>query len=297
MRISMSRSFPNKLPRASVISHLLSYEKCNRSLTLVVSQSFLNRDREGADGRVRPRESWAETLTIKTVLVLFDIDGTLLRRAGPHHRDALIHGVRKVLGVETRNDNIAVHGKLDPEILLEMMANAGISRRRARTALPAIHRAAERHYIRNVPVLRRKTCPGVRRLLGWLQRRGVLLGLVTGNLERIGWKKLERAALDQYFQFGAFAEMAPTRAGLARLALRQAAQQGGGGDRNGKGPRGVLIGDTPNDVAAGKTAGLETIAVGTGLSSIEELRTADPSLCVPDLAHPSVADWLRRWLD
>lgn len=233
---------------------------------------------------------------MKTVLVLFDIDGTLLRRAGPHHRDALIHGVRKVLGVETRNDNIAVHGKLDPEILLEMMANAGVPRRRARAALPDIHRAAERHYIRNVPVLRRKTCPGVRRLLAFLQKRGVLLGLVTGNLERIGWKKLERAALDQYFQFGVFAEMAPTRAGLARLAVRQA-EQNGWANGGGKGARGVLIGDTPNDVAAGKAAGLETIAVATGLSSIEELRNADPSLCASDLTHPSVNKWLRGWLD
>lgn len=234
--------------------------------------------------------------TMKAVLVLFDIDGTLLRRAGPHHREALVHGVRKVLGVETRNDNIEVHGKLDPQILLEMMANAGVPPRRARTALPRIHRAAERHYIRNVPVLRRKACPGVRRLLGWLKRRGSLLGLVTGNLERIGWKKLERAALAHYFQFGTFGEMAPSRTGLARLALRRAAQYGWTNGRAGNGVRGVLIGDTPNDVEAGKAAGLATIAVATGLSSIEELQRASPALCAPDLAHPSVTECLRRWL-
>ena len=52
------------------------------------------------------------------------------------------------------------------------------------------------------------------------------MGLVTGNLTRIGWWKLERAGLRRYFRFGAFGEMARNRAGLARLALRRARQEG-----------------------------------------------------------------------
>ena len=39
-------------------------------------------------------------------LVLFDIDGTLIRRAGPHHRQALIDAVRHVTGLETTTDHI-----------------------------------------------------------------------------------------------------------------------------------------------------------------------------------------------
>jgi len=31
-------------------------------------------------------------------LVLFDIDGTLVRRAGPHHRQALVDAVHRVTG-------------------------------------------------------------------------------------------------------------------------------------------------------------------------------------------------------
>ncbi|HYM12321.1 MAG TPA: HAD family hydrolase [Bryobacterales bacterium] len=201
-------------------------------------------------------------------LILFDIDGTLVRRAGPHHRNALIEAVRQVLGVETRNDNIPVHGMLDRDILLQMMANAGVASRRAVAALPAIYRAAERYYLRNVPVLRRKTCPGVRPLLNRLERREAVLGLVTGNLTRIGWKKLERADLARYFRFGIFGEVARTRSDLARLAVRYAAQRGwANGDC-----RGALIGDTPNDVTAGRAAGLDTIAVATGLCSLEELQ-------------------------
>ena len=50
-------------------------------------------------------------------LILFDIDGTLVRRAGPHHRQALVDAVRQVTGVETNTDGIPVHGMLDPDIL------------------------------------------------------------------------------------------------------------------------------------------------------------------------------------
>jgi phosphoglycolate phosphatase len=223
------------------------------------------------------------------LLVLFDIDGTLLRRAGAAHRDALVAAVHEVLGVETRNDNIAVHGKLDPDILMEMMANAGVRRRRALAALPRIYRAAERYYASRPADLRDKTCPGVRALLQRLQRQGAVLGLVTGNLSRIGWKKLERADLDQFFPFGAFGEMAPSRIELARLALAHARTWGW---RNGV-SRGVLVGDTPSDVEAGRANGLHTIAVATGLSTLEELYAAAPTLVAQDLTDPAVAGLLQ----
>lgn len=229
----------------------------------------------------------------RPALVLFDIDGTLVRRAGPHHRDALVAAVRRVIGVETRNDNIAVHGKLDTDILLEMMANAGVPRRRARAALASICREAERHYLRTVPVLRRRTCPGVRRLLARLERRRAVLGLVTGNLQRIGWKKLDRADLKEYFRFGIFAEMASDRVALARLAVRRAEARRW---INGTSRR-ILIGDTPNDVEAGRVNGLETVAVATGLCSLDELRSSGASLCAPDLTDPALLDWLSKVLD
>ncbi len=227
------------------------------------------------------------------VLALFDIDGTLVRRAGPAHRDALVEAVRQVLGVETRNDNIAVHGKLDTEILLEMMANAGVARRRAEATLPKICRAAERYYLRTVPVLRRKTCPGTRLLLARLRRRGAVLGLVTGNLKRIGWKKLERADLARYFQYGIFAGMAPTRTAMVKVALRHAERRAW---INGF-SRCVLVGDTPNDVEAGQAHGLETIAVATGLCSLEELQGCGATLCAPDFTDPSIGEWIARAFD
>ncbi len=227
---------------------------------------------------------------MSALLALFDIDGTLLRRAGPAHRDALVFAVREVLGVQTRNDNIPLHGMLDPDILRRMMANAGVPPERSRRALPEIFRAAERFYAAMPADLRDKLCPGVRSLLTRLRKRGALLGLVTGNLCRIGWKKLERAGLDHYFGFGAFGEMAGTRIELTRMAVAHARARGWTGNGGG---RGFLIGDTPNDVEAGRANGLGTIAVATGLSTLEELRASGATLAAPDLRHPGVIKLLQ----
>src|SRR5258708_13920464 len=112
-----------------------------------------------------------------------------------------------------------------PGILRVIPRRAGASGALIREAVPEISRAAERYYLRVCPALHDKHCPGVAPLLAKLTRRGILLGLVTGNLTRIGWRKLERAGLREYFRFGAFGEMASTRAVLARLAIRRAIRE------------------------------------------------------------------------
>jgi phosphoglycolate phosphatase-like HAD superfamily hydrolase len=210
-------------------------------------------------------------------LVLFDIDGTLVRRSGPHHREALVAAVRNVTGLETTTVGIPVHGMLDPDILTLMMSAAGAPPFRIRRWMPAVIEEAQRIY--TCPDLRRKTCPGVRRLLDQLHRRKTPLGLVTGNLTRIGWRKLEAAGLNGYFWFGAFGEMARDRAGLARLAIRHARKEGW----IRKQACVSLIGDAPSDVAAAKANGAQAIAVYTGISTEAELRAHRPDHLVEDL--------------
>src|SRR6516225_12446258 len=68
-------------------------------------------------------------------LVLFDIDGTLVRRAGPHHREALVYGVRRVTGVETSTEGIPVQGMLDPDIVRVMMRLVGARATEIRSAM------------------------------------------------------------------------------------------------------------------------------------------------------------------
>jgi phosphoglycolate phosphatase len=212
-------------------------------------------------------------------LVLFDIDGTLVRRAGPHHREALVYAVRRVTGLETTTEGIPVQGMLDPDILTIMMRNAGAGKAAIRAALPNILPAAERHYRRVCPVLAEKHCPGVEPVLGRLTRHGALLGLVTGNLTGIGWRKLQRAGLRDYFKFGAFGEMAGTRGGLVRLAIREARRQ-----------RWIerdapvsLIGDAPADIQAARENGIRGICVQTGITPVDELEALRPDVLLRDL--------------
>lgn len=221
-------------------------------------------------------------------LVLFDIDGTLLRRAGPHHREALEAAVYAITGTKATTDGIPVQGMLDGDILRQMMAAAGLSKPLIQSALPDVMRRAQWLYARRCPDLRERVCPHADATLQALRRRGAVLGLVTGNLSRIGWKKMERAGLKRHFRFGAFAEMGETRAQLAGLAVKEARRMGWL-------ERGVpvsLVGDHPNDIAAAKANGLKSVAVATGVVPLEELSGHAPDLLLPDFGALNVDELL-----
>jgi phosphoglycolate phosphatase-like HAD superfamily hydrolase len=220
-------------------------------------------------------------------LVLFDIDGTLVRRAGPLHREALVEAVRRATGLETTADNVPTQGMLDGDILTKMMTNAGASRALIRRSMPAMIDHAQKFYTRRCPDLRAKVCPGARMLLYRLSRRkDVTVGLVTGNFTRIGWMKMERAGLRPYLHFGAFAELARNRAGLVRIAVRQAKKEGW----ISKGSPIALIGDHPNDIHAAKANRVRSIAVATGVVGADELATHSPDVLVPDLRALSLKE-------
>jgi phosphoglycolate phosphatase-like HAD superfamily hydrolase len=168
---------------------------------------------------------------------------------------------------------------LDPDIIRVMMQRAGATASLIRDALPAIQIAAERYYLRVCPPLHDKHCPGVEPVLEKLRNRGVLLALVTGNLTRIGWRKLSRAGLRQYFRYGAFGEMAKTRSGLARLAIRQARVRGW----IERGTPISLIGDAPQDIEAARANRIRSISVQTGITPVGELEALCPDIFLRDL--------------
>lgn len=212
-------------------------------------------------------------------LILFDIDGTLVRRAGPHHRQALEKAIRQVTGLATTTDGVPVQGMLDRDIVAVMLRSGGATPAFIRRHMPAIIAAAQRIYARSCPDLRRKVCPGARMLLYRLSRRGAVTGLVTGNLTRIGWKKMEQAGLRRYLRFGAFAELSRDRAGLVRIAIRHARRQ----RWIDRASPIALVGDHPNDIRAARANGVRSIAVATGLAGADELAAHSPDVLVPDL--------------
>jgi phosphoglycolate phosphatase-like HAD superfamily hydrolase len=167
-----------------------------------------------------------------------------------------------------------------------MLNAAGVPAPAIRRMMPQLVTKAQWIYARRCPAdLRDKVCPGVPPLLAALRHSRVPAGLVTGNLTRIAWKKMERAGLKPYFRFGAFAELGATRSQLVRLALRHARAQGWLSQRTTV----SLIGDHPNDIRAAKDNRVRAIAVATGLSPLEELAAHQPDLLLRDLTTLDVS--------
>jgi phosphoglycolate phosphatase-like HAD superfamily hydrolase len=215
-------------------------------------------------------------------LVLFDIDGTLVRAAGLHHKYSLIEGIRRVTGLSTTLDDVPTAGMLDRDLIVSMLRTVGQSKSGIRKILPQIIPECQGCYVANCAMdLRSSVCVGVPEFLAHLEERGAVLGLVTGNLSQIGWKKVELAGLRAYFSIGAFAEDGTTRTRLAQVAARRAVKQG----LIGKNCRISLIGDHVNDVEAAKRNGFRAVAVATGVTSLEELRASQPDILVSNLTE------------
>jgi phosphoglycolate phosphatase-like HAD superfamily hydrolase len=208
-------------------------------------------------------------------LFLFDIDGTLMRGAGRRHGDMLVEAVRRVVGAAVTIDGIPVHGMLDMDIVAAMLANAG----HAADRVDEIAAVAQEIYPADCPDLKPFVLPGVPKVLEEIAARGYPMGLVTGNLAAIGWTKVERAGLRQYFRFGAFSGMGRTRADLARLAFEMSGATGE--------TVVTMVGDAPSDVRAAQANGFRVVSVATGLTPRDELAALNPDLLLNDLSAPA----------
>jgi phosphoglycolate phosphatase len=210
------------------------------------------------------------------VLLLFDIDGTLLIRAADDHRDAVHAALHRVYHVP---DPAAAHveaaGRTDLQIARSILVQLGVSAERIDDRLASFKRIAAEEYARRCRAdLSGFVAPGVRELLADLAgREGVRLSLVTGNLEPIARLKLRRAGLGEFFERGqgGFGSDHEDRTELPAIARRRA----GGDGRPYPRELTVVIGDTPLDIACARADGVRCIAVTTGPFRREDLAGAD----------------------
>jgi len=212
---------------------------------------------------------------------LFDIDGTLLNSRDPVHYFAFHHAVRDVLGAEISLEGVPVHGNTDPGILRAALRQAGLGDSAIAAALPQIVERMCAEVERNRDDLRPEICPGVSGLIAHLQARGKLLGAASGNLETVGWLKLEKAGLRPAFAFGSFSFPRESRAEIFRHGIGLARQ------RLGAGAVVAVVGDTPSDIEAARAVGAPVIALATGIFSFADLKA-----CAPDACFACAADVL-----
>jgi phosphoglycolate phosphatase-like HAD superfamily hydrolase len=209
---------------------------------------------------------------------LFDIDGTLLRSRDRIHFDSVALSVRRVTGFEITMAGIPIHGSTDTAILRAACRQAKIPAAVLETQLHAILEAMSRAVAEHRHELDLVLMPGVEDTLAHLARRGALLGVATGNLEAIGWIKIEEAGLREWFRFGGFSDCFPDRAELVGNAARKAR------DLAGSDARVCVVGDTPRDIAAAHANTLPVIAVATGHFSYDALLEHRPEVCATTLA-------------
>jgi phosphoglycolate phosphatase-like HAD superfamily hydrolase len=209
---------------------------------------------------------------------LFDIDGTLLRETGHVHDRAFVSSVQSVLGVAVSLDGVSTHGSTDTAILRDACRLAGIPAERLEPQWAAILEAMRQTVASGRHELKSRLMPGVEDALRHLSRKGALLGLATGNLEQIGWIKMEEAGLRPWFQFGGFSDHCPIRAELVGNAARQARELAGAQARV------CVVGDTPRDIAAARANALPVLAVATGNFSFDDLLELRPEVCATSLA-------------
>jgi phosphoglycolate phosphatase-like HAD superfamily hydrolase len=215
-------------------------------------------------------------------LLLFDVDGTLLR-CGPQVRPILVDTLREVYGVaELRLDGYDFSGKTDQQIVLELVELAGLARAEALERLPWARDVYLAHLEARLDRGLMEVLPGVEELLGELARHaGVALGLLTGNWEAGARIKLSRFGLERFFPFGAYGDDAVERSELLPVALERARRATG---RRFAPEEVLIVGDSCRDVACGLAHGVPVLAVTTGWTPAERLTEAGAHRVVASLA-------------
>ena len=209
---------------------------------------------------------------------LFDIDSTLLHAHGGVHSDAFSSSVEEVMGRPLSIAGIPLHGSTDTAILRDAFRHSSIPDEIWQPRLEEILQRMRETVLARREKMSVTVLPGVLAMLAYLKSRGKTLGVATGNLEQIGWLKIEIAGLRDFFRFGGFSDRHAARADMIAHALAA------GRLLTGENATVCVIGDTPLDIAAARANGLPTIAVATGIFSYEALLQHDPEVCTPTLA-------------
>jgi phosphoglycolate phosphatase-like HAD superfamily hydrolase len=220
-------------------------------------------------------------------LVLFDVDGTLLWTDGAGRR-AIHRALLDEAGTAGPIDTYRFDGKTDPQIVQELLSLA----RHPRAGDGAMIQAVCRRYVDHLraeldrPSQATKLLTGIEPLLAALEPHETagraLVGLLTGNVAAGAALKLSSAGLDpERFRVGAFGSDSARRGELPQVAAARATTLTG---RRFAGADVVILGDTPDDVACGRSIGARSVAVATGFYDVPALRACGATYVFETLA-------------
>jgi phosphoglycolate phosphatase-like HAD superfamily hydrolase len=214
-------------------------------------------------------------------LVLFDIDGTLIRTGGAGQR-AFDQVGELIFHVRNGTQRMHFAGRTDPSIIREFFAHHAIE------PTPKNFQQFLDAYVfildHTLGQHGGQVLPGVTRLLHGFARlpHPPLIGLLTGNIRLGAQIKLLHYGLWSHFRTGAFGDDHEDRNQLAAIARERGSQALGEPLR---GEQVLVVGDTPRDIDCARAIGARVLAVATGPYSIDELRAHRPTWAFPDLSN------------
>ncbi len=220
-------------------------------------------------------------------VILFDIDGTLVRTGGAG-KAAMEAALAEEFAVELRAEEVPYSGRTDRAISADLLLAHDLD------PSPANITRLIDAYLARLPAALQQfggvICPGISELVAKLHPRGdVVLGLLTGNVRRGAAHKLGHYGLWDYFPFGGFGDDHAERDDVARSALAAARNHATDVD-----PADVwVIGDTPLDVKCARAIGAKAVAVATGWHPLDELQRTGADYVFADLSDPG--ELLARW--
>ena|SRR5690349_18627364 len=210
-------------------------------------------------------------------VLLFDIDGTLLRAYGAGS-EAMRQAAMTVLGERCHGAQIDLGGAMDPWIFERLATHGGY------TVDDAAHTRFRTLYTQMLeqeldkPGRKCVAMPGVHALLEHLRKAKIAtVGLLTDNYRETGSIKLRHAQIAlEHFEIAAWGDMAKVRPGLVPVALQQLPHSVAPHDV-------IVIGDTVRDVECAHANGARCIAVTTGGGTREQLEAARADVVLDNL--------------
>lgn len=212
-------------------------------------------------------------------LILFDIDGTLVRTGGAGVK-AFARAFQVEFGLHDGSEKLKFAGRTDVSLVREFFSHHNIEP-------DATH--FDRFFKTYLTLLEEiildckgGVCPGIHDFIAGL--RGLpdppLIGLLTGNIRNGAKIKLSHYKLWDEFAFGAFADDHEERDHIAAIAKKRGEEML---KTNLRGEDVLVIGDTPLDIRCARAIGAKVLAVATGGSKLHELHSHNPDWAVEDL--------------
>lgn len=218
---------------------------------------------------------------IKTRVVFFDMDHTILN-ISPYHRRNFLFVLNKLFGI-TELIRVPASGYPMFEVVRRYAMAAGVSESTVNAKQAEIERLLVEHMKTILPQdLHDCILPGTVEILEALHKQKIPVGLTTGTLRGVANQVLQRAGLLGYFPLTSFGDDCDHRSQIIQRGLEKATWV------YGLAPEAielVTIGDAPMDIETGKMFQARTIAVATGVYSEDELKSHQADYVFRDLTN------------